>query len=295
MRTPAGWVPARPGCSGTWLTFRGRFPRHSGASPSAPISQAHPAGAGAETTTGSPKSLSAGASRRPCPARSVRCRTQTFRLEFSLMCFIWGVRGGGTRRGNCTSREGEGTARQGSKTSLNKPTPLCSGQSPECPLVRLPSVSRGDFRRGRVVPSGKPEAAGRDGKGGGMRKDPYLPYAAPRVGYPGRRLGAWGPGDLRSTFSPSVRGCEGRGGRWGREEEPLRAGRRQVLAPSAPFPNATGKLPVPLRCTSLAWEQPDPVGGPPGFSGSGLLRLGPTEPGGRAPSTPAGSGALLFP
>lgn len=47
------------------------------------------------------------------------------------MCFIWGVRGGGTRRGNWTSREGEGTAREGSRTSflhlLISPVPTLFG------------------------------------------------------------------------------------------------------------------------------------------------------------------------
>lgn len=72
-----------------------------------------------------------GASRQRCPAHSMRCLAQTFRLEFSLMCFIWGVRGGGTIRGNRTSREGEGTAGEGSRTSffhlLISPVPTLFG------------------------------------------------------------------------------------------------------------------------------------------------------------------------
>ena len=101
-----------------WLrnlaNFPGSFPRDSGGSPPPPLPDR---GRGWDLDW-RVSDLRDGASWHRCPAHSVRCFSQTFRLEFSLMCFIWGVRGGGTRRGNWTSRKGEGAgaAREGSGT-----------------------------------------------------------------------------------------------------------------------------------------------------------------------------------
>lgn len=61
VRTLAGWVPARPGCSENQLTFPGLFPRHLGASlptphhPTPILPAHHQAGAGVGTETGSSK------------------------------------------------------------------------------------------------------------------------------------------------------------------------------------------------------------------------------------------------
>lgn len=161
------------------------------------------------------------ASRHLCAVRSVRCLTQTFRLEFSLMCFIWGVRGGGTRRGNWTSREGEGTAREGSRTPflrlLMRPIPTLFGSVGRMPSPGAPGLSRVDFRRGqdRVVLSGEPEAAGWDGEGAiRLRKDPNRPHTTHYLhgGVPKERLGALAP--RCSAYFPGWAGVKGVEGGW---------------------------------------------------------------------------------
>lgn len=133
------------------------------------------------------------------------------------------MRGGGTRRGNWTSREGEGTS-QGREQdffspSFNKPHShfvWVDGEnalSPGSPVH--PAVISGGAGTGGT-PWGA-RGGGRDGEGAiRMRKDPDRPHTTHNrpSGAPEARLGALGPRVLGSLL-PSRGGCEGRGGRWG--------------------------------------------------------------------------------
>lgn len=131
------------------------------------------------------------------------------------MCFIWGVRGGGTRRGNWTSREGEGTAREGEQDffspSFNKPRShfvWVDGEialSPGSPAY--PAVISGRAQPGRCS-VGSPRRRAGWGRGDPSEEAPHRPHTAHhrpgigalRVGYP-RTAGSLGPPGARLTFS----------------------------------------------------------------------------------------------
>lgn len=123
MCVDARWVGASvAGCSGTWLTFQVRFLGIRAAPPTAAPRQAQGQGQEQEQRSEQVRLRSW----RRCLLPSVPCALlalphSNFPLEFSLMCFIWGVRGGGTRRGTWASGEVEGAevAGEGSGTFLH--------------------------------------------------------------------------------------------------------------------------------------------------------------------------------
>ena len=205
MCVDARWVGASvAGCSGTWLTFQVRFLGIRAAPPTAAPRQAQGQGQEQEQRSEQVRLRSW----RRCLLPSVPCALlalphSNFPLEFSLMCFIWGVRGGGTRRGNWASGEVEGAevAGEGSGTFLH---PLISrittllGSNARMPLAQLPCGSHplgprlGGTQRGA-------QGGWRDREGDiRMRKDPDPLRTTP--GWPGGvPERGWKPGARRGS------------------------------------------------------------------------------------------------